>query len=218
MPDQPKPDAPLPPKKIPTEVWVALFGFLGVIVTAYFGYLQARLPYEAQATKDAQTEAAGTALARTQTALAASTPTPTASRTPSPVPATATATATASLTPTAFGVPAGERYCVDVRSVYVRAGPGSGYPALGGLTFEDCPYFDARAQNRIELVVEGTPAIEQVTWLRLSPSQTAYAGLEGGWVRADLLRPQDYDLLPVITLTPTVTPSPEPTGTPTPLG
>ena len=54
--------------------------------------------------------------------------------------------------------------------------------------------------------------------------QPLYEALGGGWVRSDLVRPPDFEMLPVIeptpTPTPTETPEPPPTLTPTntPLG
>jgi hypothetical protein len=218
MPDQNTSNSPANPKRIPPEAMVALFGLIGVIITAYFGYLQARLPYEAQATRDAQAAATELALARTQTALFLPTATSTPSVTPSATPAQATYTFTPTKTPTTLGQPVGEKYCINVRSVYVRKGPGSDIGVLGGLSFEDCLYFDSRIEYEIQVESEGNTSLEKVIWLRISPSQAQYLDLAGGWVRADLLRPDDYNLLPVITLTPTNTPSPEPSATLTPLG
>ena len=155
---------------------------------------------------------------RTQTALAMADRTSTPSVTPSATPLTPTRTPTVTLTPTDYGQPVGEKYCVNVRSVYVRAGPGSSYAAMGGLTFEDCLYFDSRVEHESLVEAEEGPTTVTTTWVQISASQPAYAELEGGWVRADLLRPDDYSLLPIITLTPSLTPSPEPSPTPTPLG
>jgi hypothetical protein len=218
MPEETPSTTPDKPRKIPTEVLVALFGLIGVAVTAYFSYLGARLPYVAQATRDAKTETAESVRMRTQTALYAATRTATGTATPSATQESATSTASITATPTILGQPAGEKYCVNVRSVYVREGPGSNYGVLGGLTFEDCPYFDARAEFEVQVGSEEGPITQTVTWLRLSSSQPDYQDLEGGWVRADLVRPDDYNLLEIITLTPTLTPSPEPSATPTPLG
>jgi hypothetical protein len=71
-----------------------------------------------------------------------------------------------------------------------------GYAAMGGLSFEDCLFFDGRTE------------VDGLLWLRVSPEQELYLILGGGWVRADLVRPQDFDQLPVIAL-PTATPTPE---------
>jgi hypothetical protein len=218
MPEQNSSNTPASPKRIPTEALVALFGLIGVVITAYFGYLQARLPYEAQATRDAQAADTESALAHTQTALFLPTATSTLIATPSPTQAQATFTFTPASTPTTFGQPVGEKYCINVRSVYVREGPGSDFGALGGLTFEDCLYFDTRVEYEVQVESEDNATLEKVSWLRVSPSQPMYLDLVAGWVRADLLRPDDYTLLPVITLTPTITPSPEPSATLTPLG
>lgn len=135
MPDQSTPNTSEKPRRIPTEVLVALFGVIGVAITAYFGYKQARLPFEAQATTLALTMTAEHARVLTLTALAGSTGTATATVTPSATQTQATFTPTITGTPTTFGQPAGEKYCVNVRSVYVRTGPGSDFGALGGLTF-----------------------------------------------------------------------------------
>ena len=218
MPDQNTSNAPANPKRIPPEALIALFGLIGVIITAYFGYLQARLPYEAQATRDAQAAATEFSLARTQTALFGPTAAATFTVTPSATQAQSTFTFTPTVTPTTFGQPVGEKYCINVRSAYVREGPGSDFGVLGGLSFEDCLYFDTRVEYEILVESEEGSSLEKVIWLRVSPLQVQYLDLAAGWVRADLLRPDDYNFLPLITLTPTITPSPEPSATPTPLG
>ena len=66
--------------------------------------------------------------------------------------------------------------------------------AIGILTFLDCLYFDGQNPDG--------------TWIHISPNQAAYAGLSGGWVRSNIVRPQDFTLLPTI-LPPTATSTPE---------
>jgi hypothetical protein len=65
---------------------------------------------------------------------------------------------------------------------------------VGILTFLDCLYFNGQSPDGI--------------WIRISPDQAAYASLAWGWVRTDLVRPQDFIQLPII-LQPTATPTPE---------
>jgi len=195
--------------KFPTEIVVAVLGLAGVAITAYFGYLQIRAPYEISLRVTQTAEARATLLALSAT------PTP-KPETPTLIPSPTATTPT--LTPTIAGQPGGERYCINVRSIYVREGPGTDYSVVGGLTFEDCLYFDARFVLPAIVETETGALTVDVTWLRISANQPRYAELEGGWVRADLLRPEDYEQLPSVTLTPTPTSTPEPTATPTPLG
>ena len=194
----------------------AVYALAGTIITAMAGilvvYVQIIIPkqIELHATQTAeilhinQTE---TALARFPTATFTTTPAPaTDTPTPSPSPTSATVPVTPTFTATAttFILPAGQEYCVNAQSIYVREGPGTSYNAFGALTFKDCPFFDARNPDS--------------TWIRLTAGQPGYEALGGGWVRSDLVRPPDFDSLIVIepTPTPTLTETPEPTSTPTP--
>jgi hypothetical protein len=76
----------------------------------------------------------------------------------------------------------------------VRLGPGTDFGAIGSLSFEDCLYFNGQNPDS--------------TWLRISPDQDKYLSLGDGWVRSDLVRPQDFTQLPIIE-PPTPTPTPE---------
>jgi hypothetical protein len=220
-----EPTSTTPGKGIPP----AVYALIGTIVTALVGvviaYFQVITPklIELHATQTAEIlhiNLTDTALARTPSITptasiftATFTPTavsdtftPTSSPTVSPTPSTTTPTLTS--TPT-LDI-AGSEYCVNARSIYVRLGPGTEYSYIGALTFQDCPFFDARNPDS--------------TWIRVSADQPGYETLGGGWVRSDLVRPSDFDMLPVIeptpTPTPTFTPEPPPTFTPTntPLG
>jgi len=86
----------------------------------------------------------------------------------------------------------------------VRIGPDFAFESIGYLTFEDCLFFDGRN--------------EAGTWLRVESNQLDYLNLGGSWVRSDLVRPQDFDQLPVLESPPTPTPIPTETQTPTPEG
>jgi hypothetical protein len=213
-----------PAKGIPTPV----YALIGTIITAMVGvlvaYFQVIAPklIDLHATQTAEilhidfTETAQariptfTATVPLFTATFTLTPavdtlTPTSSPTSSPTPTAGTVapTFTATLTPTETLDIAGSEYCVNARSIYVRTGPGTEYNYIGALTFQDCPFFDARNPDS--------------TWVRVSAGQPGYETLGGGWVRSDLVRPTDFDTLPVIEPTPTPTPTntPEPTSTPT---
>jgi hypothetical protein len=196
----------------------AIYALAGTIITAMAGilvvYVQIIVPkqIELHATQTAeilhinQTE---TALARIPTytftpTFAPTNETLTPTPSPSPTLATEIITPTLTATPTTFILPAGSEYCVNAQSVYVREGPGTFYNAFGALTFRDCPFFDARNPDS--------------TWIRLTAGQPGYEALGGGWVRADLVRPPDFEMLPVIEPTPTPEPTPTFTPTATPLG
>jgi hypothetical protein len=206
-----------PTKGIPP----AVYALAGTIVTALVGvvvvYFQVITPklIELHATQTAEIlhiNLTDTALARiptstptfTLTAMPA-TFTPTQTPTSSTTPDSLTVTPTFTTTPTRTEAPdiAGSEYCVNARSIYVREGPGTDYSYFGALTFQDCPFFDARNPES--------------TWIRISLGQPGYETLGGGWVRSDLVRPSDFELLPVIEPTPTPTPTdtPEPSSTPT---
>jgi hypothetical protein len=209
-----------PAKGIPP----AVYALVGTIVTALVGvviaYFQVITPklIELHATQTAEIlhiNLTDTALARlpTSTFTPTSEPatfTPTFSPTPSEMPTSTTPTFIPTFTPTKTPDITGSEYCVNARSIYVRVGPGTDYSYIGALTFQDCPFFDARNPDG--------------TWIRISSGQPDYESLGGGWVRSDLVRPTDFDMLPVIeptpTPTPTNTPEPPPTLTPTntPLG
>jgi hypothetical protein len=192
---------------ITPTVITAIIGLIGTIVTVYFGYIGSTRPLEIAATE--------TAAARIfQLTLVALTPTPgpflpspTASLSPTPTLAIPTTTPTPTPTsvptqlvptPTApFTRTPGPNeleFCINSRNINVRSGPGTDYAAIGILTFLDCLYFDGRNPDE--------------TWIRISPNQSAYSNLAWGWVRADLVRPQDFMQLPMI-LPPTATPTPE---------
>ncbi len=198
-----------PSKGIPP---VALYALIGTIITAVIGlitvYIQVIIPMiiQIQATQTAEARnISWTETARAQAPTFTFTPTITlvpANLTPSPTLDTPTFTLIPIETPmpTSLPSPSGSEYCINARSIYVREGPGMTYNAFGALTFKDCLYFDAR-----------DPAS---TWIRISAGQPGYEALEGGWVRSDLVRPTDFEILPAIE--PTPTPEPPPTLTPTP--
>ena len=203
-----------PTKGIPA----AAYALIGTIITAMAGilvvYFQVIVPkeLEIQTTQTAEmfhSNQTDTALARISTptftstsAPATDTPTFTASPTGTPEPGT-TFTPTFTITPSPTEIPeiAGNEYCINARSIYVREGPGMSYNAFGALTFQDCPFFDARNPDS--------------SWIRISAGQPDYLALAGGWVRSDFVRPTDFDSLPVIQPTPTPTLSPTPTFTDT---
>ncbi|OQX62970.1 MAG: hypothetical protein B5M51_05565 [Anaerolinea sp. 4484_236] len=201
---------PLTPNKkkkagfpLSTDVIVAILGLLGVGITAYFGYLQSRNPYEYSWKRTQTAEARLTQIALSVTATrkpatqtATLTITPTITSTP-----TKRITPTPSITPTVKGRPEGLRYCVNAYLVNVREGPSTQYGAIGNLKGEDCLYFDA--------------SNEAGTWLRISPNQPEeLKELELGWVYIELLGLLGNSKLPAITLTPTPTFTPSPTLTP----
>jgi hypothetical protein len=214
-----------------------MYALIGTIVTALVGvvvaYFQVITPklIELHATQTAEIlhiYMTDTALARIPTSTATlvpatatftltsisdtHTPTLTSTETLTPTPITSTVTPTFTFTPrpTATLDIDGFEYCVNARSIYVRDGPGTEYSYIGALTYQDCPFFDARNPDS--------------TWIRISLGQPLYEALGRGWVRSDLVRPTDFEMLPVIeptpTPTPTETPEPPPTLTPTntPLG
>ena len=219
-----------PAKGIPP----AVYALIGTIITALVGvvvaYFQVIAPklIDLHATQTAEilhinlTDTAVARIPTTTATLPPVTPTfthpapadtytptitasPTATTTPPTPTSTATLTITPSLTPTKTIEIAGDEYCVNARSIYVRLGPGTDYSYIGALTFQDCPFFDARNPDS--------------SWIRVSANQPGYESLGGGWVRSDLVRPTDFENLPVIeptpTPTPTDTPAPPPTFTPT---
>ncbi len=198
-----------------TEVIVAILGFLGVGISAYFGYLQTTEPYRyaRSATQTAEARLTQVALSLTPTAMdvpsmgtstTIPTITETAMVTKTPVDtATSTPSQTPSVTPTKKGRPEGLRYCVNAYLVNVRSGPSTQYGAIGNLGSEDCLYFDA--------------SNEEGTWLRIAPNQPEeYIALERGWVYIELLGLLGNSRLPIITLTPTPTDTPTQTYTPSP--
>lgn len=197
---------PSAPGKIPTEIVVAVIGLLGVAVTGYFAYLQMIVPQQIALHATQTAEQRGTNAADTQTARAeALTNTPTLTPTPTSEVTTTGPTVTPTRTRTPPGPGAGLRFCVNAFSIYVRSGPGTQYPPLGGLMSVDCLFFDAANEDR--------------TWLRVASNQDeAYSVLAGGWVYAELLGVSGQVNLPQVTLTPTATPTEPPTDTPTPLG
>jgi len=209
-----------PAKGIPP----GLYALIGTIITAMVGvvvvYFQVITPklIDLHATQTAEilhinltdtaqaripTSTATTSISTATFTLTAITDTftPTSSPTLSPT------LSSTNLTPTFTATPDidGSEYCVNARSIYVRTGPGTDYSYIGALTFQDCPFFDARNPDS--------------TWIRVSAGQPGYETLGGSWVRSDLVRPSDFDMLPVIeptpTPTPTNTPEPPPTFTPT---
>lgn len=193
-------------KKIPTEVLVAVIGLIGIGLTAYFGYLQIVVPQEISLHATQTVEERASNVAATQTARAESaTGTPTNTRTLTPFADLTTVSPTITPSRTLPGPTGGLRFCVNAFSIYVRSGPGTNYSVLGGLTSDDCLYFDASNEDR--------------TWLRVAVGQVdQYKAIEGGWIYAELLGVAGPVNLPAVTLTPTSTPTEEPTATPTPLG
>lgn len=201
-------------KAIPPAAYALIGTLITAMVTILVAYFQFYLPSQKQleATQTAEARNFGwTETAKAQAPTFTFTPIPTLvtdTLTPSPTSnlLTPTFTLTLTATPTQTIPPLvnGSEYCINARSIYVREGPGTTYNAFGALTFQDCPFFDAR-----------DPAS---TWIRISIGQPGYEALGGGWVRSDLVRPPDFDMLPVIEPTPTPEPPPTFTPTPTPVG
>jgi hypothetical protein len=186
-------------------VVTAVVGLIGTILTLYFNYLQTRVPFDMAATERAEariermTLTAEARLLITPTETFAPTFTATSTNTLLPPTATATPTITLTATPaTPTVTPGGMPFCINTESIYVRAGPGTGFSVIGGLNYGKCLFFDARS--------------EDLLWLRIAPGQADFDTLGEGWVRSDLVRPQDFEQLPTIILTPT------PTSTRTPEG
>ncbi len=186
-------------------VIVAIIGLVGTLVTLYFNYLQSTRPLELSATQTAETRLLTSFVSTPTPSLLPLTPTTRST----PIPATLTASPSPTSTPTYTPVsptvppptPNGLQYCVAARtSIYVRSGPGTTYGAIGVLTLQDCLYLD------------GQISVDDVVWLHIAAGQTDYPELNGGWVRSDLVRPQDFDQLPALVLTPTPTPSITPEG------
>src|SRR5258706_3212315 len=127
----------------PTVI-VAVIGLIGTLVSLYVAYRTSTRPLKLAATE--------TAAARLfQLPLVGLTPTtgpslpivtatipPTATLEPTAVPPPATP----SRTPTRTLAPTELRFCINARSIYVRAGPGTEYAAIGSLSFVDCLIFD----------------------------------------------------------------------------
>ena len=153
------------------------------------------------------------------------TATPSATVTASP---TSSATETLTLTSTITPPPTLTRppfeslkLCVlsnsDIPAVNVRAGPATYYPTLGpGLKIGKCLTFSAITINE-----------RDETWFLVANGQSDpdLEQYEGGWIRRDLLIPEELTgpiNLPLVTvtstptITPTFTPSHTPTRTPTP--
>jgi hypothetical protein len=215
MPEETPTPANSPQKGIPPAVYALAGTLITAMVTVLVAYFQFYLPTQRQieATQTAdEIFYRRTETARAQISTLTFTPALTHTSTESPDANTSTFTPTFTATPTRTATPeiAGAEYCVNARSIYVRLGPGTDYSYFGALTFQDCPFFDARDPDS--------------TWIRISMGQPLYEALGGGWVRSDLVRPTDFEMLPVIeptpTPTPTETPEPPPTLTPTntPLG
>jgi hypothetical protein len=149
------------------------------------------------------------------------TATPSATETPS---FTATPTTSPTLTPTKpTTVPSPTKtpfetlsFCVlsvkDFPAINVRSGPATYYPTVGeGLRVGRCLAFSAIIINE-----------RGETWLLVANNQNDPDMLqyEGGWIRRDLLIPEDLTgpiNLPLVTLTPTptITLTPTPSFTPT---
>lgn len=108
--------------------------------------------------------------------------TATLSPTPSPTPFPPTATPT-------MVVFASNR-CVDATALYVRTGPGMGYPVIGWLERNTCLTVDGRA--------EGT------NWVRISTGQPGYLEYGGMWANGYYLLPKDFELLPTVTTPPLI--------------
>lgn len=189
---------------ITPTVIAAVIGLIGTVLTLYFGYLTSTRPLELAATETADarifllTLAALSPNKGTPTVTTTATFLPTLTATllpaiPTPVQPTSTRIPTRTLAPTEL------RFCIDARSIYVRAGPGTAFGAIGSLSFEDCLYFDGQSPDSQN---------PDSSWLHISPDQDNYISLNGGWVRSDLVRPQDFTQLPLI-LPPTETPTPE---------
>jgi hypothetical protein len=161
------------------------------------------------------------------TFTATSTPEPfTATATPSPsiTPTfTATSTTESTLTATPTTIPSPTKtpfetlsFCVlsirDFPAINVRSGPATYYPTIGeGLRVDKCLAFSAVITNERE-----------ETWLLVALNQNdeTMKQYEGGWIRRDLLIPEDLTgpiNLPAVTLTftPTITLTPTPSFTPT---
>ena len=200
---------------ITPTVIVAIIGLIGTIISLYFGYLTSTRPLELAATETAEARIFQLTLAgltptpappqpsATATAVPPTLPVPSA--TPSPTATATTATKQISATPTTAytRTPRGGEleFCINSRNINVRSGPGTDNGAIGILTFLDCLYFDGQSPDG--------------TWLQISPDQAQYSGFAWGWVRSDLVRPQDFAQLPVIfppTATPTTTATPTPEG------
>lgn len=193
---------------ITPTVIVAVIGLIGTLATLYFGYLQSIRPLELAATQTVEARRndptatlpvptfTPQSLPTTTATLISSTATPKPELTRTPVPSPAT------LAPSPTPTPAGLKFCINPRSIYVRSGPGTEFGPMGSLTFEDCLYFDGQNPE------QNTDQDLTINWLRISPNQSQYLNLGGGWVRGDLVRPQDFVLLPII-YPPTATPTPE---------
>jgi hypothetical protein len=191
-------------------VITAVIGLLGTAITLYFQTIApTKISIQATQTAEArQTHAASIILSATPTYTQTVTPVP-----PTPIPATPTRTDTPTVTPipptstptrTPTPIFSGLKFCINVRSVNVRLGPDKAFESIGYLTFEDCLFFDGRN--------------EAGTWLRVETNQPNYLHLGGAWVSSELVRPQDFDQLPVLESPPTPTPIPTETFTPTPEG
>jgi hypothetical protein len=178
---------------ITPTVIAAVIGLIGTLITLYFGYLTSTRPLEIAATQTAdarifQLTLAGLTPTPGQPTATATLLPPTATLEPTPVPPPATLIPTRTLAPTEL------KFCIDARSIYVRSGPGTEFGAIGALSFEDCLYFDGQNPDS--------------TWLHISPGQDKFPDLNDGWVRSNLVRPQDFTQLPIIQ-PPTATPTPE---------
>jgi hypothetical protein len=193
----------------------AVIGLIGTAVTLYFNYLEKIEPQKLaiQATQTAEARLTHVALSITPTFSPTFTftptqePTHTSTFTASPTPilpdpsSTFTPTSTATVTPTLQI--SGEKYCVDIEALNVRAGPGTIYETVGRLNKGDCLTFDGY------IAFEGPNY-----WLRISPNQAGFTHLGESWVWGQYLRPQDFEQrLPVLTPPPL-----PPTPTPTPSG
>jgi len=188
----------------------AVITLLGTVITLYFQNIApTKISIQTTQTFEArQTHAASIILSATPTDTHTASPVP-----PTPVPATPTRTNTPTVTPipptstpttTPTPVFNGMKFCINVRSVNVRLGPDKAFESIGYLTFEDCLFFDGRN--------------EAGTWLRVETDQPNYLHLGGAWMSSEFVRPQDFDLLPVLESPPTPTPIPTETFTPTPEG